>query len=133
VIQGRRILITGGAGFIGSHLCERLLPGNQVVVYDTFRRDALASTGLAQHPNITVVRGDVMDRAALGNAMQGCDAVVHMASIAGVDTVLKNPVATMRIAMIGTDNALECARELAAASASSTSRPARCSAATPTA
>lgn len=111
MIQGRRILITGGAGFIGSHLAERLLPGNQVVIFDTFRRDALGSTGLAQHANVTVVKGDVMDRAALGKAMEGCDAVVHMASIAGVDTVLKNPVSTMRIAMVGTDNALECARE----------------------
>ena len=111
MIAGRRILITGGAGFIGSHLCERLASHNKVVVYDTFRRDALGSTGLAQHANVTVVKGDVMDRAALGKAMQDCDAVVHMASIAGVDTVLKNPVATMRIAMIGTDNALECARE----------------------
>jgi nucleoside-diphosphate-sugar epimerase len=111
VIAGRRVLVTGGAGFIGSHLAERLVAENQVVIYDTFRRDALTSTGLAKHPSVTVVKGDVMDRAALGNAMQGCDAVVHMASIAGVDTVLKNPVATMRIAMIGTDNALECARE----------------------
>ena len=111
MIAGRRILITGGAGFIGSHLCERLVPANHVVIYDTFRRDALATTGLAQHGSVTVVKGDVMDRAALGKAMQDCDAVVHMASIAGVDTVLKNPVATMRIAMIGTDNALECARE----------------------
>ena len=111
VIQGRRVLITGGAGFIGSHLCERLIKHNEVVVYDTFRRDAIGSTGLADHPRVTVVRGDVLDAPALRQAMQGCDAVVHMASIAGVDTVLKNPVATMRIAMIGTDNALEAARE----------------------
>lgn len=110
MIEGRRIFITGGAGFIGSHLAERLVRKNQVVVFDNFRRDALSGAGLADHKNLTVVRGDVLDRAGLARAMDGCDAVVHMASIAGVDTVLKNPVATMRIAMIGTDNALEAAR-----------------------
>lgn len=109
MITGRRVLITGGAGFIGSHLAERLLPDNEVVVYDNFRRDALSSAKLTD-PKLTVIKGDVMDKGALEEAMKGCDAVVHMASIAGVDTVLKNPVKTMRIAMIGTDNALEAAR-----------------------
>ncbi|ACY12937.1 NAD-dependent epimerase/dehydratase family protein [Haliangium ochraceum] len=108
---GRRILITGGAGFIGSHLCERLLTDNDVVVLDTFRRDALSSTGLSEHPRIRVVRGDVLDAATVADAMAGCDAVIHMASIAGVDTVMRNPVLTMRIAMLGTMNLLEAARE----------------------
>jgi UDP-glucose 4-epimerase len=108
--SGRRILITGGAGFIGSHLAERLLADNDVVVLDTFRRDALTATGLTAHPRLTVVRGDVLDAAAVRAAMQGCDAVVHMASIAGVDTVMKNPVLTMRIAMLGTMLVLEAAQ-----------------------
>lgn len=108
---GRRILITGGAGFIGSHLAERLVPDNEVVIFDNFRRDALATTSLLEHPKVTIVKGDVLDRGALKKAMDGCDAIVHMASIAGVDTVLKNPVLTMRVAMAGTDNALELARE----------------------
>jgi nucleoside-diphosphate-sugar epimerase len=109
MITGSRVLITGGAGFIGSHLTERLLPDNEVVVYDNFRRNALDGANLSSE-NLTVIKGDVMDKEALTKAMDGCDAVVHMASIAGVDTVLKNPVKTMRIAMIGTDNALEAAR-----------------------
>lgn len=108
--SGRRILITGGAGFIGSHLAERLLTDNDVVVLDTFRRDALTATGLATHPRLTVIRGDVLDAASVRAAMQGCDAVVHMASIAGVDTVMKNPVLTMRIAMLGTMHVLEAAQ-----------------------
>ena len=108
--SGRRILITGGAGFIGSHLAERLLADNDVVVLDTFRRDALSATGLGDHPRLTVVRGDVLDAASVGAAMRGCDAVVHMASIAGVDTVMKNPVLTMRIAMLGTMHVLEAAQ-----------------------
>ena len=114
--SGRRVLITGGAGFIGSHLAQSLLANpaaeNEVVIYDSFRRNALGDAGLDGNPRLTVIKGDVMDATALRKAMQGCDAVVHMASIAGVDTVLKNPVKTMRIAMIGTDNALEAAREI---------------------
>ena len=107
----RRILITGGAGFIGSHLAERLAPDHTVVIFDNFRRNALAGTNLEKNPNVVIVKGDVLDGPGLKRAMEGCDAVIHMASIAGVDTVLKNPVLTMRIAMRGTDNALEAARD----------------------
>ena len=105
----KRILITGGAGFIGSHLAERLAGANRIVIFDNFRRDALSASGVATLPNVTIVRGDVLDAKALGQAMDGCDAVVHMASIAGVDTVMKHPVLTMRVAMVGTMNALEAA------------------------
>ncbi len=111
MLADRRILITGGAGFIGSHLAERLLAHNDVVVFDTFRRDALSGLGLHQHPRLQVVRGDVLDAEGVGRAIDGCDAVVHMASIAGVDTVMKNPVLTMRIAMQGTMNVLDAAHE----------------------
>jgi UDP-glucose 4-epimerase len=57
-----------------------------------------------------VVRGDVLDFAALSVAMKGADAVVHAAGIAGIDTVIKLPVRTMQVNMIGTANALEAAR-----------------------
>ena len=111
-VSGRRVLITGGAGFIGSHLAERLVAENEVVVFDSFRRNALGGTGLEDHPRVQVVRGDVLDKVAVKAAMTGCDVVIHMASIAGVDTVMKNPVLTMRVAMVGTSNALEAAHEL---------------------
>src|SRR5688572_19930072 len=107
MLSGHRVLITGGAGFIGSHLAERLVPANQVVIFDSFRRDALGGTTLADHASVQIVRGDVMDPAAVRAAMAGCDLVVHMASIAGVDTVMKHPVLTMRTAMVGTGNVLE--------------------------
>jgi nucleoside-diphosphate-sugar epimerase len=108
-ISGRRILLTGGAGFIGSHIAERLAGQNEIVILDTLRRNALAPAGLDKHPHVKVIVGDVTDAEAVKQAMQGCDAVVHLASIAGVDTVLKNPVLTMRVSMIGTMNVLEAA------------------------
>ena len=110
MLAGRRICITGGAGFIGSHLLERLLPKNRVVIFDNFHRDALTLSGLASHPEVEIVRGDVLDADAVTKAVAGCDAVVHLASIAGVDTVLRNPVLTMKVSLLGTYHALEAAR-----------------------
>ena len=109
-IAGRRILLTGGAGFIGSHLVERFAPDNEIVVLDTFRRNALGPAGLDKHPHVRTIQGDVLDAAAVKSAMEGCDAVIHMASIAGVDTVLGNPVLTMRVSLLGTMNVLEAAQ-----------------------
>ncbi|MEK6606380.1 MAG: NAD-dependent epimerase/dehydratase family protein [Myxococcota bacterium] len=111
LVEDRRILLTGGAGFIGSHLCERLAAKNRLVVFDTLARNALAEAGLGGHPSIELRVGDVLDRKAVAEAMRGCDAVVHMASIAGVDTVMKNPVLTMRTSLLGTAYALEAAAE----------------------
>jgi nucleoside-diphosphate-sugar epimerase len=108
-IEGWQILLTGGAGFIGSHLCERLAPKNRIRVLDNLRRNALAASGFDTHPHVELVRGDVMDPVAVREAMRGCDAVVHLASIAGVDTVMKNPVLTMRTSLLGTANVLEAA------------------------
>ncbi len=109
MIEGQRILLTGGAGFIGTGLVRRLCESNQCVVFDLLRRDALSPEGLDKHPNVTLIKGDVRDAAALSAAMEGCTHVVHLASIAGVDTVLNNPVPTMEIALEGTLNALRAA------------------------
>lgn len=111
MISNERILITGGAGFIGTSLTERLCEQNQIVVFDTLRRDALTQSGLTDNKNITLVKGDVRDREALKEAMKDCSVVIHLASIAGVDTVLNNPVPTMEISLLGTYHALACARE----------------------
>lgn len=111
MIEGQRILLTGGAGFIGTGLVRRLCETNQCVVFDLLRRDALSPEGLDKHPNVTLIKGDVRDAGALAAAMDGCTHVVHLASIAGVDTVLNNPVPTMEIALEGTLNALRAAAD----------------------
>ncbi|MFW6108231.1 MAG: NAD-dependent epimerase/dehydratase family protein [bacterium] len=111
-VQGRRIFVTGGAGFIASTLIDRLVDANEVTVYDNFRRNALAGTRLEGHPHLTVVRGDVLDAEALRRAAAGHDVFVHAAAIAGVDTVIANTVGTMQVNMLGTANALEAAARL---------------------
>jgi nucleoside-diphosphate-sugar epimerase len=108
-LEGRTVLLTGGAGFIGSTLARRLVNDNRVVVLDTGARNSLATSGVADHPNLKLLIGDVMDPAAVREAMRGCTIVVHLAAIAGVDTVIKMPVTTMKVNLIGTYNVLEAA------------------------
>src|SRR6476646_9926655 len=106
MLTGKRVLLTGGAGFIGTTLAWHLIQDNEVILYDNLTRDALRHTELADQPNVTVVAGDVLDRDALAAAAQGANVIVHMAAIAGVDSVLKSPVHTMRVNLLGTANAL---------------------------
>ena len=113
MISNKKILITGGAGFIGTSLALRLADDNELVIFDNLHRDAFSASALASHPNVRLIKGDVMDREALAQAFAGMQHVIHLAAIAGVDTVMKNPVRTMRVAMIGTQNALEIAQESA--------------------
>jgi UDP-glucose 4-epimerase len=108
-LQGKRILITGGAGFIGTTLASRLVDENDVVALDNLHRDALSGTDLVEHPNFRFVEGDVLEPDHLTELARGCTHIVHAAGIAGVDTVLLSPVRTMRVNVIGTYNALEAA------------------------
>jgi nucleoside-diphosphate-sugar epimerase len=109
MLEGKRIFVTGGAGFIGTTLARELVERNEVIAYDNLHRDALAGTALADHPNYTLVRGDILEPDELRDAAAGATHFVHCAAIAGVDTVLQSPVRVMRVNMIGTYNALEAA------------------------
>jgi nucleoside-diphosphate-sugar epimerase len=111
VIQGKKILLTGGAGFIGATLAGRLADQNDIVILDNYYRNALRHTHVSDHPNVKVIRGDVTDPAAAHAAAEGCQIIVHLAAIAGVDTVLRMPVDTMKVAILGTYNMLEAARQ----------------------
>jgi nucleoside-diphosphate-sugar epimerase len=111
MLKGEHILITGGAGFIGTALVARLADDNHVRILDILRRNALSEAGLDRHPNVELVVGDVRDMTAVRRAVTGCEHVIHMASIAGVDTVLKNPVATMEISLEGTMNILRATND----------------------
>lgn len=111
-IEGKKIFITGGAGFIGSTLVERLVHQNQITVYDSFRRDSLSRSPVKDHVNLTIVEGDILDSLKLSNAMTGHEIIVHCAAIAGIDTVIERPTETMRINMVGTALVLEAAKSL---------------------
>jgi UDP-glucose 4-epimerase len=108
-LTGKRVVITGGAGFIGTTLAWRLVDDNEIVAVDNLHRDTLGGTTLPDHPNFSFVQGDVLDDAFLADVVRGATHLVHAAAIAGVDTVIESPVRTMRVNLIGTYNALEAA------------------------
>ena len=112
MIRNKRVFVTGGAGFIGSTIIGRLVEHNEVVAYDNLKRNALQHQSFRAHPHLTLIQGDILDEAALGKAMGGADYVVHCAAIAGIDTVIKSPVTTMRVNMVGSANVLEAASRL---------------------
>src|ERR1044072_4643289 len=104
-LSGERILITGGAGFIGTTLARRLVDDNEILAMDNLHRDALGGTDLADPPNFHFHQGDVLDADQLIELARGATHIVHAAAIAGVDTVLESPVRTMRVNLLGSYNA----------------------------
>src|SRR5215204_2327350 len=112
MIEGRTIFITGGAGFIGSALAGRLVERNRVVIYDNLTRNSLKDKIIRDHKNLKMVEGDVLNVEHLSKAMKDADIIVHCAAIAGIDTVIKSPVTTMRVNMVGSANVLHAAAEL---------------------
>jgi len=110
-IKGKKIFITGGAGFIGSTLADKLCENNELILYDSLTRNTIQHTKLEMHKNITLIKGDILNFEKLVSSMRGSDIVVHAAAIAGIDTVIKEPVKTMEVNMIGTANILRAAIE----------------------
>src|SRR5882724_8486197 len=111
-VTRKRICITGGAGFIGSRLVEKLVAENEVVVYDNLHRNALQFAHVDGHPHLTFVKGDVLDFAATRRALDGCQIVIHCAAIAGVYSVDGNAVTTMEVNMLGTHQVVKAALDV---------------------
>ena len=107
-----RVLVTGGAGFIGSHVCERLCQqGREVVVIDnlvTGNRDNLAGLDL------TMVEGSIANAADIEKAMRGVSKVVHLAALPSLARSLERPLDTHEACTTGTAQVLDAARQVGA-------------------
>jgi nucleoside-diphosphate-sugar epimerase len=111
-IIGKRVCITGGAGFIGSYLVQHLIEHNEIVVYDNLHRNALQFAHVDGHPHLHFIKGDVMDYDASRRAIDKCDIVIHCAAIAGVYSVDRNAVRTMEVNMLGTHQVVKAALDV---------------------
>src|SRR4030043_236587 len=104
-----KALVTGGAGFIGSHLAERLLKdGNEVVVVDNLSTGSLKNIeGFKKHRAFDFVRGDIRDARLMTTLAEKSDAVFHLAAAVGVQLIADDPVHTIETNIGGTETVLE--------------------------
>lgn len=105
-------LVTGGAGFIGSHLTEALLArGDQVTVLDDCSTGKLENLqGITSNPRLTIVRGTAMDRGLVASLVAECDVVFHLAAAVGVQLIASNPIHTIETNIYPTELVLQEAR-----------------------
>lgn len=121
VPTGKTILITGGAGFIGANLVQRLLaendlapsePPNRVVVFDSFMRNQPSNLAeLEQNSHLKIIHGDVRDSRQVDKVTDGVDQIYHLSSIVGVEQYCESPIDVIDVNVTGTRNILECALE----------------------
>ncbi len=109
-MKRERILVTGGAGFIGSHTVDLLLAqGKQVVVLDNLSSGRLDNLNLT-HPGLEFVEGDVLEYPLVVDLLKGCDAVLHLAAIASVPQSIEEPIYTFQVNTQGFLHVLEAVR-----------------------
>lgn len=109
-MKNRKVLVTGGAGFIGSNLVKQLLQeGNSVTVLDNFMSGFRSN--LDSLPYVHLIEGDVRDKNSVENAMRGNEVVFHLAASVGNQRSLYNPIRDAEINVLGTLNVLEAARK----------------------
>ncbi|MFM2718917.1 NAD-dependent epimerase/dehydratase family protein [Microbacterium mcarthurae (nom. nud.)] len=115
--KSMRTLVTGGAGFVGSHLVEHLLAlGDEVVVLDDLSTGSARNlAGVADNPRLEMIHGSILNSKTVGTAMEGCDRVFHLAAAVGVKLIVEQPLRGLRINIHGTENVLTAAIEHQAA------------------
>jgi UDP-glucose 4-epimerase len=107
-----KYLVTGGAGFVGSHLVDALVAaGDKVVVFDDLSTGHKRNLQDHKTADVRLAEGDVRDEKAVKRAAKGCDYVLHLAGIPGVERSVKHPDETLQTAFLGTLNVLSAARE----------------------
>lgn len=107
-----KYIVTGGAGFIGSHIVEKLIQQHDVVIIDNLfsgRMENIAS--FLEHRNVTFIQGSITDLPLLKKTFAGADGIFHEGAIASVPRSIKNPIATNEANVTGTLNVLSAAHD----------------------
>jgi UDP-glucose 4-epimerase len=111
LMKNKKVVITGGAGFIGSNLAHGLAKDNTVTILDDLSTGSIENvTGLIPKKNVTLIKGSILDRQLLERALGGNDYVFHLAAISGIPYSLKDPLSTNEVNITGTLNVLIAAR-----------------------
>jgi len=105
-MKGRLVLVTGGAGFIGSHLVDRLKENNEVLVYDNFSNTAIGE----RRSDVIYYKDDVLDASSLIDKSKDADVIFHFAAAPSVKESSENPLHSFEQNVCGTMNVLEVAR-----------------------
>lgn len=107
-IKNKKILLTGGAGFIGSTLANRFINNNEILIYDNFSRDSLQYKNIKSN-NLKIVKDDILNFDSLKKCCEDFrpEIVIHLAAIAGIDSVIINPINTLDVNINGTFNLLK--------------------------
>jgi UDP-glucose 4-epimerase len=109
-MKNKKVLVTGGAGFIGSNLVRRLVEeGNSVTVLDNYMSGY--HSNIESFPNVRIIEGDVRDKSSVELAMQGAEIVFHLAASVGNKRSIDNPITDAEINVLGTLQVLEAARK----------------------
>ena len=113
-LSGRRVMLVGGAGLIGSHIADKLLaePVSEILIYDNFVRGAQTNLALAaRDPRVKIIQGSMTDRDALRRAMEGVDGVFLLASL-WLGECVNDPRSAWDTNVMGSWNVADACREL---------------------
>ncbi len=109
-LESETILVTGGAGFLGSHLVDALITKNKVIILDDFSKGVINNIRhIRFHPNLKLVKGSIQDKAVIAKATKDVSVVFHLAAVVGVKHYVENPLRVIRTNVHGTDFLLEAA------------------------
>lgn len=114
IIQDKRLMVIGGAGFVGSHIVDQLLAQHprEIIIYDNFTRGTRANIeSAARDPRVRVVNASITDNLTLRREMEGVDGVFHLAAL-WLGECVDNPRAALDVNIVGTFNVIEAARDL---------------------
>ncbi|GAG40462.1 unnamed protein product, partial [marine sediment metagenome] len=110
-MKNKRVVITGGAGFIGSNLAHEIAANNTVIIVDDLSTGRIENvTDLIDKENVTLIKGSILDRRLLEGSLGGTDYVFHLAAIPSVPRSIEDPLSTNEANITGTLNVLIAAR-----------------------